>query len=149
MHQIEIVGGGAQQMAIVRYHHQRAFEVDERFGQRLAHIEIEVVSGFVEQQHVRALPDDQRQHQPRLFAAGEARRNFADFVSLEAEAAKIVAQLLLQHLRRNARQVLQRRLVAAQILQLMLREVAELNAFRQPDLAVERGQLARQQLNQR
>ncbi|MCY1302179.1 hypothetical protein D9M70_518250 [compost metagenome] len=66
--QHELVGGGAQQVAVVR---DRAFELRQRHGQRLAGIEVEVVGRFVEQQQVGLLPDDQRQRQPRLFAAGE------------------------------------------------------------------------------
>jgi hypothetical protein len=93
-----------------------------------------VVGRFIEQQQVRALPDDQGQHQARFFSTGEAAGLFADLIALETKAAQIIAQLLLQFLRRQARQVLQRRLIGAQELQLMLGEVAELDAFREADL---------------
>ena len=78
-------------MTVVRDHDQRAFEIDQRFGQRLTHIQIQVVGRFIEQQQVRALPDDQCQYQTRLFTAGEAGGLFGDFIALEAEAAEIVA----------------------------------------------------------
>lgn len=55
-------------MAVVRYDNQRPFELYQRFGQRTAHVEIEVVGRFIKQQQVRALPDDQRQHQTGFFA---------------------------------------------------------------------------------
>ncbi|MNC66805.1 hypothetical protein D3C75_1172460 [compost metagenome] len=58
VHQIQIVGSRTQQVAIVRNHHQCPLEIDQRFGQRLAHIQIQVVGRFIEQQQVRALPDD-------------------------------------------------------------------------------------------
>ena len=100
-------------MTIVRNHHQRAFELNQRFGQRLAHVEIQVVGRFIEQQQVRALPDDQRQHQAGLFAAGEALGVFSHLIALEAKAAEIVAQLLLHLLRRQTREVLNRRFIRA------------------------------------
>ena len=100
-------------MTVVRNHHQRAFELNQRFGQRLTHVEIQVVGRFIEQQQVRALPDDQRQHQTGLFAAGEALGVFSHLIALEAEAAEIVAQLLLHLLRRKTREVLNRRFIRA------------------------------------
>ena len=149
VHQVQIVGGGAQQVTVVRDHHQRAFEIDQRLGQRLTHVEIQVVGRFIEQQQVRALPDDQRQHQPRLLAAGETFGHFADLVALEAETAQIVAQLLLQHPWCDAAQVLQRRFVGTQEFQLVLGEVTQLDAFRQAYLAAQRCQGAGQQFDQR
>ncbi len=95
-------------MTVVRDHNQRAFEIDQRFGQRLTHIQIQVVGRFIKQQQVRALPDDQCQHQTRFFTSGEAASLFADFIALEAESAEVVSQFLLQLLRRHARQVLNR-----------------------------------------
>ena len=106
MHQIEIVGGGTDQVAIVRDHHQRAFEINQRFGQGLTHIEIEVVRRFIEQQKVRSLPDDQRQHQAGFFTTGETLRLFVDLIALETKSAEIVAQFLLCLLRRQACQML-------------------------------------------
>lgn len=94
-----------------------------------------MVGRFIEQQQVRALPDDQGQYQARLFSTGEAAGFFAHLIAQETKAAEIITQLLLQLLRRQTRQVLQRRLIGAQEFQLMLGEVAELDAFREADLA--------------
>lgn len=104
---------------------------------------------FIEQQQVRALPDDQGQYQASLFSTGEAAGFFAHLIALETKAAEIITQLLLQLLRRQTRQVLQRRLIGAQEFQLMLGEVAELDAFREADLAAYGLELACQELNQR
>ncbi len=38
VYQIEVVGGGADQVTVVRDDNQRAFKIDQRFGQRLTHI---------------------------------------------------------------------------------------------------------------
>ena len=91
-----------------------------------------MVGRFIEQQQVRALPDDQGQYRARLFSTGEAAGFFAHLIALETKAAEIITQLLLQLLRRQTRQVLQRRLIGAQEFQLMLGEVAEADAFRGP-----------------
>ena len=51
----QLVGGRAQQVPVVRDDDQRAVVVLQRFGQRLAHLDVEVVGRLVEQQQVRAL----------------------------------------------------------------------------------------------
>jgi len=91
----------------------------------------------IEQQQVRALPDDQGQYQARLFSTGEAAGFFSHLIALETKAAEIITQLLLQLLRRQTRQVLQRRLIGAQEFQLMLGEVAELDPFRQTNFTAD------------
>ena len=107
-----------------------------------------MVGRFIEQQQVRALPDDQGQYQARFFSTREAAGLFADLIALETKAAQIITQFLLQFLRGQARQVLQRRLIGTQELQLMLGEVAELDTFCETDLAAHRLEFTRQQLNQ-
>jgi len=136
-------------MAIVRDDDQRAFEIDQGFGQRLTHIQIEVVSRFIEQQQIRTLPNDQRQHQARFLAARKALGGLDHFVGAEAEAAQIVTQLLFGFLLGQAGQMLQRRFVRAEVLQLMLGEITQSNAFRQPDFTALWLEFSRQQFNQR
>ena len=58
--QPQLVGGRAQQVAVVRDDDQRAVEVLQRLGQRLAHLDVEVIGRLVEQQQVRPLPHEQR-----------------------------------------------------------------------------------------
>ena len=50
VHEQKAIGGGAQQVTIVRNHHQGAREILHRECQRVAHFQIEVVGRFVEQQ---------------------------------------------------------------------------------------------------
>ncbi len=107
-----------------------------------------MVGRFVEQQQVRALPDDQGQHQTRLFSTGEAAGLFADLIPgnqsrQDNHAASAPAPAA------PCAPVLQRRLIGAQELQLMLGEVAELDAFGEADLAAHGLEFASQQLNQR
>ncbi|MNL31225.1 hypothetical protein D3C87_1530010 [compost metagenome] len=56
-------------MPVVRHQDQRAFELRQRHGQRLAGVEVQVVGRLVQQQQVGLLPDDQRQRQAGLLAA--------------------------------------------------------------------------------
>ncbi len=71
------------------------------------------------------MPDQQRQGQTGLFATGEAAARGTDHVAMKIEAAQIVAQLLLARGRFLPRQVPERRLVRAQLFQLVLGEIAD------------------------
>lgn len=66
-----------------------------------------MVGRFIEQQQVRALPDDQGQYQALLFlhrrSGGSLRCLYR---TLETKAAQIITQLLFQLLRRQASQML-------------------------------------------
>jgi hypothetical protein len=75
--------------------HHRPFKFIECHRQRLAGGEVEVIGRLVEQQQVGALPDNHRQHQPRLFSAGQRTDGLFDHVAAEIERAKEVAQILL------------------------------------------------------
>ncbi len=79
----------------MRDEHERALELGQGDGQRLARLQVEVVGRLVEQQQVRALPDDERQREARLLAAGEILDAAGRHVAREVEAAEEVAQILL------------------------------------------------------
>ncbi|TWG79689.1 hypothetical protein L602_000600000890 [Cupriavidus gilardii J11] len=128
---------------------QRALELGQRHGQRLSRVEVQVIGRFVQQQQVGLLPDDERQRQPGLLAAGEGRDRRGRHVAAEVEAAQEVAQFLLARVRRETRQLLQRRIVIAQGLQLVLREVADLQALAMTQRACQRRQCVGQRLDQR
>ncbi len=68
----ERVGRGAQQVAVVRDDDERAVVILQRLGERLAHLDVEVIGGLVQQQQVGLLPDEQREREPRFLAAGKA-----------------------------------------------------------------------------
>ncbi len=138
-----------KQVAVVGYQHHRALEVLQRHRQRLAHLQVEVVGGLVEQQQVGPLPDDQRQRQPRLLAAGEAPHRGIDHVAAEIEAAEKVAQVLLACPPVDCAQMLERRLVGAQLLELVLREIADSQSLALHPLPSRGHQLTGQQLDQR
>ncbi len=67
-HQHQAVSNGAQQITVMGHHHQRALIILEGHGERIAHIQIQVIGWLVEQQQMRTLPREQGQHQTRLFS---------------------------------------------------------------------------------
>ena len=148
VHQIEVIRGGAQQVTVVGDHHHGTLEALQRHGQGVAHLQIQVVGRFIQQQEVRLLPGDEGQHQPRLLAAGEGGHLVQRLVTVEAEAAEVVAQLLLGLVRREAGQVIERGIVQAQGLELMLGEVADADPGAHLQLARQRRIGARQHLDE-
>ena len=147
--QPQLVGGRAQQVAVVRDDDQRAVVILQRFGQRLAHLDVEVVGRLVEDQQVRLLPHEQREREARLFAAGKAADRRARHVAAKIEPAEKIAQLLLARTRLDLREMPQRRLLDAQLLDLMLREVADLQRLRGQPLARSRRERSGHRFQQR
>ena len=86
----------------------------------------------------------------RAFSPPEKRpTGCVDHVAAEVEAAEEVAQLLLARRGSMLREMPQRRFVGAQLLDLMLREIADRKRLRGMPLAGERRQLAGDRLQQR
>ena len=91
----------------------------------MAHVQIEMVGWFVQQQQIGPLPDQQRQRQPRLFPAGEGRHRFQRPVAVKAETADEIAQCLLAGALVQFLQMPQRAPVRPQLLQLVLGKIAD------------------------
>ena len=98
-------------MAIVRDEDEGARVIGERFGERLAHLDVEVVRGLVEEQQVGLAPDDECQREPRLLAAGEGADRAHRMVAADIEAAEEIAQPLLALAWREAREMVERGLL--------------------------------------
>ena len=62
---------GLQEPAVVRDEHDRRVELDERLLEPLERLDVEMVGGLVEQQHVRAGGERAGQRRARELAAGE------------------------------------------------------------------------------
>ncbi len=133
----------------MRDEHERALELGQGDGQRLARLQVEVVGRLVEQQQVGAQPHDEREGEPRLLAAGEGCDRSRRHVAGEVEAPEIVAQLLLARVPCDAREVPERRFVVAQHLDLMLREIADREPLVEDRLAGERRELSGDGLDER
>ena len=94
-HPHELIAHAAEQPAVMRHQHHGACELLQRDQQRITHLMIEVVGGFVEQQQVRTAGHEDGERQPRAFAAGEPAHRLEHAIAAEAERAEMVALLLL------------------------------------------------------
>ena len=112
---------------VVRDEHQRAVVCLQRDRQRLAHLDVEMVGRFVEQQHRRARTGNERQDQAGFLATGQRAHRALDHVATEAPSAQVVAGPLLPHaLSRRRVQRRQRRAGEPQRLHLVLGKIAHL-----------------------
>ena len=91
---------------------------------------LRLVGRFVGRQQVGFGADEQRRRQPRFLPAGEGRDGARCHVAAKIEAAQIVAQFLLRRQRFQPLKMLQGRFVLAQLFQLVLGEVADVQCFR-------------------
>ena len=149
VHAPVLVADQADQVPVVRDHHDRAVEIAERLGQRLAHVEVEVVGRFVEQQQVRASPGDQRQRQPRLLAAAEGVDDLERAVAGEVPLAEEIAQFLVGDVGRELAQVVERSGAGDQRFHRVLGEVADAQVRMRLAFAGQGRQFADQGLHQR
>ena len=140
--QQKLVGGGFDQAAVVRYQDQRALKTLQRKGERVAHVQIEMVGRFVQQQQIGFLPYQHRQCQSRFFAAGKGGDGLQGGVADEIETAEKIADVLLFGFGREFLDVPQRALVATQGVELVLGEIADIEFVGTDNLAAQRFQAA-------
>ena len=131
----EAVGGGFEQASVVGNDDERALEALQGEGEGVAHVEVEVVGGLVEQEQVVLLPHDNGQRETGFFAAGKGGDGLDGHVAGEVEAAEEVADVLLFGFGAEALDVPQRALVGAQGVELVLGEVADFEFVGADDLA--------------
>ena len=112
-------------MAVVGHHHQGTGIVLQGQGQRRAHFQIEVIGGFIEQQQIGRLPDQQGEHQARLFATRQRRHRAACPIAGETETAEKVAPPLLGGNRTESGEVFEGAGAGIELLQLVLREITD------------------------
>src|SRR5215472_8539806 len=108
---------------------ERAFKLGEGHRKRLAHLEVQMVGGFVQQQQVGPLPDDERERETRLLTPGEGAHGGEGHLAVEIEGTQEAAQVLLAYPRRDGGELLQGRAVLTQGLELMLREITDGEPF--------------------
>ena len=112
-----------------------------------------MVGRLVKQQQVRALPNNHAQHQTGFFSATHAAHGLLDHVATKIEHAQKTTQVLLagvlaadfsgsRYLFNKANHVLQRVVVRAQHVQLLLGKVANVQALAFSHVATDRGQCA-------
>src|SRR3954451_25233720 len=138
-----------EQRAVVRDEQQRALERAQRILERLARLEVEVVRRLVEDEHVRARGDEDRERHPPPLAAAQPVERLLGLLAGEQEAPEQRARLVgrqpgpplagLEHGPRAARAELLR----------VLRQVPELHVVAGAQLAAVELAMADQRLEQR
>src|SRR6516162_4582947 len=151
MHDEQIIDDRPQQVAVVRNEHDGSVVVLKRDREGLPHVEIEMIRRLIEQEQIGPPIRGKREHEPRLLPARQRRNGLEHSVATETEAREIIAQLLLARaggaLPAYSVQRLQRRFVGEQLLELMLREVADRKVPRLYPRPSERREFAREQLH--
>src|SRR5688572_25078752 len=149
----EDVGGDAvEEPAVMGDHHDAARELEQRVLERAQRLDVQVVGGLVEQQHVAALQQGLGQVQAAALAAGQRADQLLLVAALEVEAADVGARLDLDLADRDdvraARHLLPDVLVALELLAALV-HVRDLHRVADVDLALVRLLLARDHLEQR
>ena len=80
---------------VMRHEYERALEFQQKFFQPLYGVEIQMVGGFVQQQHVRACGENLGQFGPFAPAAGKLFQRQSPFCLLETEAGEYGLGFLL------------------------------------------------------
>ncbi len=86
-------GDVIEELAVVRDDQQRAGELGEQVLEQLERLEVEVVRGLVQHEHVARLGQDARQLQAPPLAAREARDRALDLLGREQEVAQVAAHV--------------------------------------------------------
>ena len=119
----------------MRHHHDSPIELLQRLHQRFDRVHVQMVRRLVQQQNVRPLVRDRREHHARLLPSGQRPDRLHCQRSGNAERAQQGSQLLLLRERRQFLHVLQRGEHVLQRVHVVLREVADLEVVVAVDLA--------------
>ncbi len=139
---------GVEQRAVVRHEQQRAGERLQRVLQRLAALEVQVVGRLVEDQHVGAAADEDREPEALALAAAEPVERLLDLVAGEEEAAEQRARLVRCQPRALARGLDHRARPAELELLAVLGEVADHHVVPGLQPALGERRLARERADQ-
>jgi hypothetical protein len=85
-----LAGQPVHEVAVVRHEDERPAVVAERLQQDLLRVQVQVVRGLVEEQHVRRVQEHLREGEPVALAAREDGHALVDVVPGEQEAAQDV-----------------------------------------------------------
>ena len=142
---------GVEQGAVVGDEQHRALERLQRVLQRLAALDVEVVGRLVEDQHVGAAADEDRERQSAALAAGEARERLFGLLAGEQEPAEQRARLVGRQpggALGGIEYALARRAAGAELLR-VLGEVADLHVVPGAELPRRQRPLPRERLDHR
>ena len=149
VHQDQLVAGAAQKMSVMTYQEERPFKLRKRQRECFARRHVEVVCRFVEHQKIGFVPGNERQRQPRLFAAREAVDLGVGKVARESEFAEPIAKFLLPHGGGLVFEDFDGGTREIKLLQLVLREVPDDEPLAAPQGAGHRRQRVGNRLDER
>ncbi len=133
----------------MRHHDHRAGKIVDRFGERRAAVDIEMVGRLVENDHVRTMEGREPEQQPRLLTTRQAFHQRIGRLSGKADRAGTRAHFALRGIGHQPAYVIVRRAVFVQFIQLVLREVSDRQLVGARHRARERLQPVGEQLDQR
>ena len=128
---------GFQQVTVVADDQNGTGEVLQCQRQGLAHLDVEVVGGFVENQQIRLHPGHAGQRHTGFFTAGKRLDHFQCTVAVETESAEEITDFLFAGLGLQALQNQYARGRGIQRLQLMLGKIANANVLAVGTFAVQ------------
>ena len=114
-----------QQVPVVRDEHQRAGERLQRGGERMTHVQIEMVRGLVEQEKIGPFEDQQRKGETGLLPARQGRHTSHGRLVPEPERSEEVTHFLLAQVGGDTAHELERGAKRVELLDPVLREVAD------------------------
>ena len=124
------VGGRLDQMPVVADQDDRAVVFHQCVDQRFAAIDVEMVGRLVEDQDVRAMEGRQCQQQPRFLTARKLAARRIRLGGAETERAELGPPLRFRRLRHQLHHVIVGRRIRLQVVELMLREIADVDFLR-------------------
>lgn len=97
VYDVEAIAEGAEEVLVVTHHHQATFEVVQRDNKSIYCVEIEMVSGLIEQQDVGLLPSDNGEGDAGLLTTGEEVHRSEGHVAADTEATEVSPELVRVH----------------------------------------------------
>ncbi len=132
--------------------HHAALEALQCDADGVAHVDVEMIGRFIQQEKIGAPRHQQRQCQARLLAAGKSAHRFERPIAFETESAQMIAHALfftLGQIRSSQIAHMPKSIaIRQQLLHLLLREVADAQVRGGNPLARERRRTASQHLGQ-
>jgi len=148
-HQPQLVGASFDQMAVMGDQDHGARIIVDAGDQRRAAVDVEMVGRLVEEHEMGTVEGCEPQQKPRALAARELRRRRIGLGARKSDRPCAGAHLCLRLIRHQATQVIIGALVGSKLVELMLREIADLELVGARDPAGHRRQAPADELHQR
>lgn len=136
-------------MLIVRDGHHAALELIDGHDERVDRLEVQVIRRLVQNQQVRPRKGDDGERDTRFLPTGQRGDLLQREVAGDAKATEVAPQLLRRRRGKERHHELERRLLEVELVHVVLREACDARIAAEFDPAVDRRQLAHDELDQR